>query len=474
MYVRKLATILFSAAILLCATSCWPTPEATAIPTVPAIVAPATALPSIQTPEQVVNEFYEWYIGYASGAEGKSPLVDGVYKTTGKLTDGFIRQIEDVVASFDRGATDPILCAQDVPTRVTVRQVALEGEQANVLVETSFENHSLWVELVQVDGQWKINDIRPNRANLEPDQVVQAFYEWYLGYVGRGEQMRNPLVDKAYRSSVWLTEAFIARVDEIIAGFGTGGYDPFLQAQDIPSSVHVEGVHIEGDKAMVTVSTSFEGHHLEVELVRHDSHWQINDIRSGGPTSSQLGAANPQQLPTDERDEKHFADQIEGWQVYHNTEYGFRISYPNDWVFTEAENDPNQSPIGPECVRLQVMLMPRAWADQLAIGNNDPNTPVIAPFCLEVSLGSMEEYRQAYMEPTQSASLDLNGTMIVREEEQIADTLRIIRYVAVDPSNDQQRITLLDMTSGFPDRLKGNEAVIETFQKMVGTLQFVS
>lgn len=183
-------------------------PEATTIPTIPAITAPATALPSIQTPEQVVSEFYEWYIGYSSGAEGKSPLADGAYKTTGSLTDDFIRQVEEAVASFDRGAADPILCAQDVPSHIVVRQVALEGERANVLVETSFANHSLWVELVQADGQWKINNIRPNQAELEPDQVVQAFYEWYLGYVGNGEQMRNPLVDKAYHSSIWLNMAY--------------------------------------------------------------------------------------------------------------------------------------------------------------------------------------------------------------------------------------------------------------------------
>lgn len=213
------------------------------------------------------------------------------------------------------------------------------------------------------------------------------------------------------------------------------------------------------------MSTSFEGHHLEVELVRHDSRWQINDIRSGGQTTSQPEATRSPQALTGERDEKYIADQIEGWQVYHNTKYGFQISYPNDWVFTEVENDSNQPPIGPECVRLQIMLMPQAWADQLAAGNNDPNAPVIAPFCVEVSLGSMEEYRQAYMEPTRSTSLDLNGTMIVREEEQIADTLRIICYVAIDPSNSQQRITLLDMTSGFPTDSKGMKLSSRLFRK---------
>ena len=68
-----------------------------------------------------------------------------------------------------------------------------------------------------------------------PEAVVEAFYTWYLDYIGSGENLRNPLVDRAYRESDLLTERLIARLDEELdADFIHA--DPILCAQDIPTS----------------------------------------------------------------------------------------------------------------------------------------------------------------------------------------------------------------------------------------------
>jgi hypothetical protein len=110
---------------------------------------------------------------------------------------------------------------------------------------------------------------------LTPEAVVGAYYGWYVDYV---RTQGNPLVDKAYHGRPELTEAFVADVDAIIAGFDKGGYDPFLCAQDAPDSFEVSVVRFEGDEAVVTMNTSFEGHQFDVRLVQTEAGWKIDDV----------------------------------------------------------------------------------------------------------------------------------------------------------------------------------------------------
>ncbi|NLG52123.1 MAG: DUF3828 domain-containing protein [Chloroflexi bacterium] len=116
----------------------------------------------------------------------------------------------------------------------------------------------------------------PTLAQLTPGETVQVFYDWYLDYA---RNTGNVMADKAYHNSPYLTPEFVQRVDELIASFDKGGYDPFLQAQDVPEFVTVEDETVTGDEAVVTASTSFPGHSLVVELVSVDGLWQINDVR---------------------------------------------------------------------------------------------------------------------------------------------------------------------------------------------------
>jgi hypothetical protein len=110
----------------------------------------------------------------------------------------------------------------------------MNGPTPNILVQTSFADHFFTVDLRQMDGDiWQISNVT---CGGNPAGNAKAFYTWYLGYIGdpATEQFRNPLVDGAYRESGFLTAAFIDKVDETIAGFDQGGFDPFLLAQDIP------------------------------------------------------------------------------------------------------------------------------------------------------------------------------------------------------------------------------------------------
>lgn len=113
---------------------------------------------------------------------------------------------------------------------------------------------------------------------VTPDEVVTGFYEWYLGYIGEGERTQNPLADRAYRSSEFLSDGFVAEVDALLDSFEGGGYDPFLQAQDVPTSIEVGGAIVSGATAAVPVETSFEGHRLLVTLELVDGEWKIDGV----------------------------------------------------------------------------------------------------------------------------------------------------------------------------------------------------
>jgi hypothetical protein len=121
----------------------------------------------------------------------------------------------------------------------------------------------------------------PSEAmSVTPEKVVESFYNWYVSYPG------NLLVDGAYRSSEYLAEEFIQKVDGIIASFDEGGYDPFLCTQDFPGEFTVEkGVMLGGEASVWVVHEvwNFDTRYellddLEVRLRLMDGQWKIADV----------------------------------------------------------------------------------------------------------------------------------------------------------------------------------------------------
>jgi len=115
----------------------------------------------------------------------------------------------------------------------------------------------------------------------EPEQVAQTFYTWYLDYFGdpgSGDN-HNPLSEKAYQGSPYLTSSFIGHVDEIVAGFqNQAAYDPFLCAQDIPQEVTPTGTFRHGERASVVMRTSFPDHFITLDLQTVENEWKIGNI----------------------------------------------------------------------------------------------------------------------------------------------------------------------------------------------------
>ncbi len=111
---------------------------------------------------------------------------------------------------------------------------------------------------------------------MTPEEVVESFYNWYMQYPG------NPMVERAYRQSPFLTDQWIQQVDEALNSFqGQSGFDPFLCAQDIPERIFVQPANTtQQDIAVVVVKSSFAGHSLTVDLQRANGmDWKISAIR---------------------------------------------------------------------------------------------------------------------------------------------------------------------------------------------------
>jgi hypothetical protein len=117
-----------------------------------------------------------------------------------------------------------------------------------------------------------------------PAQAVEGYYDWYLDYIGEpgSDDFRNPLVDRAYRDSEYLSASFVGHVDELLSAVTPMGADPFLCAQDIPTFLKVDAVLTTGETASVVMRSSFDGHVFTVDTQETDEGWLITNVTCGG------------------------------------------------------------------------------------------------------------------------------------------------------------------------------------------------
>jgi len=424
-------------------------------------------------PEEVVRGFYDWYLGYIgdpAAEEMRNPLVDGAYRSSEYLTEGFVQRVDEIIASFDKGGYDPFLCAQDIPRSFTVDVAEVFGDEASVVVHqlwnpgTEYESaRDVKVALRTVDGAWKIADVTcamPESASptpegpmpVTPEGAVEGFYGWYLWYA---QNAGNPLVDGAYRSSEYLTEAFMQQVDELIASFDKGGYDPFLCAQDVPESFTLGEVVGSEDQASVVVQTSFESHAFTVELSEVDGWWAISDVVCAEPGA---GDQEPAAAPEAPQGEANVAD----WQVFADAEYGFRLRYPEDWTYEDIPPVPEgmEAPEGMKALKRVLVFAPRGWDG------------VAPPLGVEVTDGTEEEFGRVYAPPSSTEDVEIGGRPVVRTMEDLS-TAHIVHYIFHSPADEIVRVVVTDAISGFPDRVEGHGDVVEIVGQILPTVEFI-
>jgi hypothetical protein len=409
------------------------------------IVCPAPEFEPATTPAQVVADFYDWYLNYARTA---NPLVDKAYHGHPYVAEGFAGRVDEILASFEVGGYDPFLCAQDVPERVGLDGVFMNGPTPNVLVRTTFPGHYFTVDLrASGDGSWQISNVT---CNVAPDGLAKAFYTWYLAYVGdtaTGE-LRNPLVDGAYRRSGFLSNAFSARVNEIVAGFERGGYDPFLLAQDVPTAVSVDPGFLSDTVVVGLYFGPDSVKMIQVSCVPELGHWLIDDIGEARPP---VGA---------------YPD----WPLLADEEHGFSFQYPEGWLAQELDAQAPGTPDDWPTVRI-VQLMPPDAAEALAArsGPPDPLAPVIvAPFQVEVIAGDETALERVYYLDAGVEKGVINGYPVWIRREGYGT----VEYIFPHPQRADLWLVFSDLVGEFPGREEAARAVADVLPVILMTLTF--
>ncbi len=313
-----------------------------------------------------------------------------------------------------------------------------------------------------------------------PEAAAEAFYHWYMAYPG------NPLVDRAYQANQYVAPELAMHVDQLLNSFHEGGFDPFLCAQDIPGTIAVTEAVVTGEEAAVVVHTIWNQgtpqqlvQNVNVTLRWTDDMWKLVAVdcsplqgaQQPQPPAGQEAEILPTAAPTAGATPAS-AGLVGEWQTLRDDQYGFEIRYPGDWTVLEvAILDPAvEAPI----VRV-VTLLPQPWAEQMPAPGTppDPTAPnIIAPLSVEVSVGTMEEYRRMYPELESSETLQVNG-LPVTLEQQVTGDYREIRYLFQHPSDPTLRVTVRDQISGFSDRAQENEEVVAVVGQVVERFSFV-
>jgi hypothetical protein len=235
------------------------------------------------SPEVVALSFFQAYMKANQALE--STLENPEFDAQKYLSDDYLKQVAEIQAGFEGPGFDPILQAQAIPPEpIEVKEAQVDDSQATVTLQfgrTVLEQP--WertISLEKIAGKWKIVPDRLEGESLDSEATVQAFYGWYLGYIGTGEQLRNPLTDYAYRSAPYLTMNIIQKVDRMAEeGFF---YDPFLCAQDIPIEIKLVASFYNGARPTVVMGSNFPGHFIIADLARTNFNtWAIRDITCG-------------------------------------------------------------------------------------------------------------------------------------------------------------------------------------------------
>ncbi|MGC9357242.1 MAG: hypothetical protein ACP5GX_05225 [Anaerolineae bacterium] len=276
-----------------------------------------------------------------------------------------------------------------------------------------------------------------------PQEVVADFYADYLAYES------NPLSDGWYHTHEAVSLDWAAAVDEILASFDKAGYDPFLCAQDKPERVIPGQVTISGDKAVVDVESTFEGHAFTVELRRVNTCWQITNV-----------VCIPQESATDPiaEESSDIGDVTEGWQTFRDEVFGFEFRYPAEWTTTEVELDvPDRPPAG-KMERL-VNLTPSGW-------NRD-----FFPLSFEVYTLSSEEFQVEHIPGDTREQLNVNGISMVKEVYDYGN-FYAVQYTFESPVKENLRVVWYDYFTGWPDRVAGHEVTAELLEPILASFRF--
>ena len=114
-----------------------------------------------------------------------------------------------------------------------------------------------------------------------PLEATTSFYRWYLGFATSGDPAQDPVQNRIYAQSGYLTSDLIEAVDRFLIGLDEQGFptiDPLLCSISPPSEFTIDGRVDNGDTTLVLVRTDLPRHGFTVHLRPKGTTWQIADI----------------------------------------------------------------------------------------------------------------------------------------------------------------------------------------------------
>ena len=260
-------------------------------------------------------------------------------------------------------------------------------------------------------------------------------------------------------------------------------------------SVSIEGVQVTPEAIVVTGRSTWpDGTSIQAELLAGDQGaiwwpesayavvqegvWQITVPLDGVALDREVAYTVYAWAESDASNRAAFPFDLAGpptptpagdWLVLDDPTYGFRLSYPQDWMAKDLDVRGPGVPDDWPVMRM-VLLYPQAWDAQInRSGPPDPNAKVVvAPLQIEVLVGSAEQFRRVYPEPAESETVKINGLAVTVEKERFG-AMTMTRYVFVHPDNPEVYVVVSDQITGFPDRVLGNEAIVEWVPQIVQT-----
>jgi hypothetical protein len=124
------------------------------------------ALNQSESPEKTTEKFFAEWI-----ASKQNPLFAKAYQNNPYLTKQMEDEITNIVASFDKGGYDPILCAQDKPSSMSYTLLEQKNNKAFVEAKQDFygTEKKIKIKLIKNKSGWQIDNI--DCGNEKSDQV---------------------------------------------------------------------------------------------------------------------------------------------------------------------------------------------------------------------------------------------------------------------------------------------------------------
>ena len=404
------------------------------------------------TPDGVTLLFFSWYLGEVRDSAGMRhhPVAEGSYRQSRYLTPGLIATIDELAAAGDL-AYDPFLLAQDVPMGINVGEPVIDGPAATVVLERYYEgnpNPSPVTVQLEHRGVWQIAGVfqEGEWPAMTAAQVVEAFYaDWRLAYIGdmRGSE-KSPLLDRAYHHSPFLTQEFIARVDELVAG-GEPARDPFFCAAEVPAAIAIEAVEMRGPHTTVIVTTDVGAGSLVVDLrLAGAAAWMVDDVICP-PAAVPAGPAAPQ-----ETDALLVPMDVNTWETVVDEDYGITVPVPPGWVLRAMDMSlmPDDWP-----VVAGFFLMPESVAAAMDAQSGPPEPdapPIVPPLTVEFLVGDQAAFDRVYVAMATGEEVEINGQRFLVERDR--GDYALVRYSLISPTDAEFRVVITDAVSAFVGR----------------------